>query len=237
MPEFLTVWSKISLLGIFYNNYNELIFIEHSPYIELNASNVLPPGCPKRTLWGRYCHWPHFMGGENGPGSPHRKKGNQDSNAGGLTLGPYFRVCEWEAICLLPSSQGFVYTLKFERCWPAFHSLPQIFIPFLKGRPQGHSSKPCRQGPAFWQMPHWWREARQTTDKERIIKVLFKMPFPCFLPRLTASESLRADLGSLYLTRLFKGSLKFKRFSLVLLRDKSERETPALSYFAHCLSP
>lgn len=76
-------------------------------------------------------------------------------------------------------------------------------------------------------MPHWWREARQTTDKERIIKVLFNMPFPCLLPRLTAFESLRADLGSLYLTQLFKGSLKFKRFSLVLLREESERETPA----------
>lgn len=66
------------------------------------------------------------------------------------------------------------------------------------------------------------------------------MQFPCLLPRLTASESLRTDLGSLYLTRLFKGSLKFKRFSLVLLREESERETPEsflLCSLSQCVGP
>ena len=45
------------------------------------------------------------------------------------------------------------------------------FTLFLKGRPQEYSSKQPRQSPAFQQPPHWLREMKQTTDKERVSKV------------------------------------------------------------------
>lgn len=100
------------------------------------------------------------------------------------------------------------------------------FIPFLEGRPQGHSRKPRRARSCLPTGATLVEGGETDTDKERITKVLFKLQFPCLLPRLTASESLGADVGSLYLTRLFKCSLKFKKFSLVLLGEESERETP-----------
>lgn len=119
-------------------------------------------------------------------------------------------------------------TLKLERCWAAFQSLPHR-------QATGYSSKPRRQGPALQQAPRCWREAKPTRSREGITEALLKMMrFPVSCPRLPASGSGGGPWKSIF-NKLFKGSLKFKGPVLPGRAPGGIRGDSSLAYLAPCL--